>query len=199
MERNTQRWMSIGVRMGMVALCAVAFASCGTGTFGNGDGTDLTGVNGPEGSEDDGYIDGMTHATLLGYVKTPADMPLAGVDVITEDGFEATTDAAGRYELPELAVDERVILTFVKDGYATSSSSYVVSAAGANYHAMTLAPVDLSTDFDSADGLDFIIDDSHGFSIPGRHRPASRRLCVRRRCAHQRDRVGSPDARGRGW
>lgn len=168
MERNnTQRWIRIGVRMGLTALCAAAITGCGTGTFGNGEGTDLNGVNDGNGDDGDGYIDGMTHATLRGYVKTPSDLPLAGVEVIADGGFHAVTDADGRYELPEVAVDERIVMTFIKDGWATSSSSLVVTAAGQNYHAMTLAPVDLSTDFDSVDGLDFIIDDTHGFAIPG--------------------------------
>ena len=171
MERNNTSWFASGVRMGLTALCAAAFVGCVGGEFA-GNGTDLTpGDNPAFGDDDDGDDNGngddvTTTANLRGYVETPLGLPLDGVLVTAAGGFEAETGADGRFELPDVPVDDRVGMTFSRDGYATTSGSYMPTDGGANYFAQTMAPVDLETEFDSSDGIDFIIDETHGFSIP---------------------------------
>lgn len=161
-DRRLTAW----VKAGLTALCAAAVAGCNPGTFGTDTGIDLGEVDHVGGTGDSADIpaDGET---VRGYVHTPLDIPLAGVRVTGSGGYEATSDSAGRFELPDAEPDEVITLTYSLEGYATTSNLLTVLEDGLNFVSQTMAPVDLTTEFDSADGLDFIIDGTHGFSILG--------------------------------
>jgi hypothetical protein len=137
------------------------------------DGDDSDSLFGPPGGEqdepDDGNFDGEggeLDSPLRGFVHDPLGLRLPDVQVIVHGELAATTDGAGRFDLPDAVDGETVIMTFIKEGYATTWGSMVPSENGHNFFSQTMAPVDLETEFFSWQGTDFEIDGSHWFELP---------------------------------
>lgn len=76
-------------------------------------------------------------ATIQGTI-TAAGSPVAGVSVFAGD-HEASTDAAGRYELTDVAAGATVLVVF-KEGYRTESRDVTVPASGSLTEDFALEP-----------------------------------------------------------
>jgi len=115
--------------------------------------------------EEDDVFDVPENA-LRGVVQDPLGLAVDGVAVVVDGLLTATTDGQGRFALPDLQDEELVVMGFAKSGYATSWASYTYRDGGHNYFVQTLAPVDLVMEFDSDDGAEFEVDDTHWFQVP---------------------------------
>ncbi len=153
-----------------VVAVATALAGCDDPSFHGPGYVDLDAVPGANDDNDDGIPDDVGDTTMTetvrGFVHDPLGLPLQAVAVLGSDGSEVVSDDEGHFELPDVPVGTRLVLTFILDGYATNQSEYVVYEDGSNFLSHTLAPVDLVTAFDSDDGIAFNIDGTHDFTIP---------------------------------
>lgn len=128
---------------------------------------------GPPGGEQDDDTDDQGQPELVnpdnavrGYVQDPLGLRLPGVQVVYGGETQDTTDGQGRFELPEVLAGEPVVLTFFKEGYATTWGTFEPTEHGYNYYSKTMAKVDLQMEFDSWQDTDFEIDGSHAFNLP---------------------------------
>ena len=119
------------------------------------------------GDDDDAVTDDDEHSQLTGFLPDPLGRGVADVEVVVDDVIVALSDGAGGFQLPAVPNGEQVVMTFNKTGYATSWASYVPVEGGENFFSKTLAPVDLMVEFDAEEGINFEIDGTHWFDIPG--------------------------------
>ena len=119
-------------------------------------------------ADDDDTVDDAStlEEPMRGYVQDPLGLRLPDVHVFAGGEHVADSDGAGRFEVPDVADGATVIMTFIKDGYATTWGSFVPTEHGHNFFSQTMAPVDLQTEFPSWQDTEFEIDGSHWFGLP---------------------------------
>ena len=131
------------------------------------------GDDGDDGAGDDGDLGGADAVTLRGFVRDPHGLRVVDVGVYVDDQLVTTTDAEGRFDLPDADPGERVVMAFYKPGWATGWGEFVPTAGGHNFFSHTLSPVDLDTEFDANAGTGFVVDGTHTFEFaPGSIRDA---------------------------
>lgn len=164
------------LRLAATAAClSLLFTGCYYNPVGYGGGDEMSLVdvdpddNGDQTDNPDdetGQDSDPLEEELRGYVQDPLGLRLPDVHVFVDGHHQDTTDSYGRFDVPDAQSDEVVVMTFIKEGFATTWGSFVPTADGHNFFSQTMAPVDLQTEFPSWEGTEFEIDGSHWFDLP---------------------------------
>lgn len=155
MEHRIDRILATFGAAGLLAVagCAGSDAPVGNPPVGLNPGT-----GDDDNGDDDDAIDPVVVTTVVGVVRDPMGLPLLGVTVRTAAGQTATTDFDGRFRIEDAAAGTRVVVSFVKDGYARSFTPIDVIEGVENTVIQTMAPVDLTVAFDAAAGADLTVE-----------------------------------------
>ncbi|HCP48394.1 MAG TPA: hypothetical protein DIU15_20315 [Deltaproteobacteria bacterium] len=119
---------------------------------GTGDDSNATG-------DDDDQTNADLGTTLSGVVRDALGNPVADVAVTTSNGASGTSDVDGRFSITDIDPGERILVDFVKSGYAFTQTPFDVLEDVENTLIQTLAMVDFLQTFSSTAGLDFEVED----------------------------------------
>ena len=144
--------------LSLVAAGALVVPGCiGDGDFVNPDGPDF-GNNDPVDPDDDDDVV-VEGTSLHGVVRDAFGMPVADVQVTTSHGFDAVTDYQGKFVIRDIDAKDRILVNFVKDGFAKSQQPFIILEDIENQLLQTMAEIDYKATFDAQDGLAFEIED----------------------------------------
>jgi hypothetical protein len=167
MTTNTvrSRWDHFLLTLGAVGLLAVPLLPGCVGDSGfnpgddNVDSVDGTGDDDNNTTGDDDNQTGDLGTTLSGVVRDATGNPVAGVAISTSNDASGTSDEDGRFSITDIDPGDRILVDFVKSGYAFTQTPFAVLEDVENTLIQTLAMVDFSETFSSSAGLDFTVED----------------------------------------
>ncbi len=144
--------------LSLAAAGALIVPGCvGDGDFVNPDDPDF-GQGDNNNPDDDDNVD-VEGTSLHGVVRDAFGMPVADVLVTTSHGFEATTDYQGKFVIRDIDAKDRILVNFVKDGFAKSQQPFMIIEDIENQMLQTMAELDYEATFDSTDGLSFEVEE----------------------------------------
>lgn len=150
--------------LGAIALLVAPMlpACIGDGGFGNGQDPNLDPVDDDDGDDDDQVVG----TSLNGVVRGADGMPIEGVTVTTSNGFSAVSDHQGRFVIADIDPAERVLVNFVKEGYAKSQTPFAILENVENFVSQQMAVVDFAATFAASDGLAIELADQASVVLP---------------------------------